>query len=183
MQQVWDNGDLRQAHPSLQDEHLSPSAVGRRLTSMLQSWHYFGLLEAIIGKWVDVTYLVRPDESGVPLLYSRNLPFALYAWLGKLKDLPADERQADLDRAYDNLMKAGMCIQKLLLWSDQSSAGSTWSKQNFPGYNELILMITPAIIRMIDVIGTTRDRIADDTDVRIIGFTGLPDAREFRSIC
>jgi hypothetical protein len=181
MQQAWDNGDLRQAHPSLQDEHLSPSAVGRRLASMLQSWLYFGLLEATIGKWVDVTYLVRPDESGVPLLYSRNLPFALYAWLGRLKDLPADERQADLDRAYDNLMKAGMCIQKLLLWSDQSSARSTWSKQNFPGYNELILMITPAIIRMTDVIGTTRDRIVADTDVRVIGFAGLPDARERRN--
>lgn len=42
----------------------------------------------------------------MPLLYSRNLPFALHAWLEKLRDLPADERQADLDRAYDNLMKA-----------------------------------------------------------------------------
>lgn len=40
MQQVWDNGDLRQAHPSLQNEHLSLSAVGRRLASMLQSWLY-----------------------------------------------------------------------------------------------------------------------------------------------
>src|ERR1700733_1851691 len=168
MQQVWDSGDLRQAHPSLQDEHLSPSAVGRHVASMLQSWLYFGLLEATIGKWVDITYLVRPDESGVPLLYSRNLPFALYAWLGKLRDLPADERQADLDRAYDNLMKAGTCIQKLVLWSDQSSARSTLSKQNFPGYNELILMITPAIIRMTDVIGTTRDRMVADTDVRIV---------------
>jgi len=50
MQQVWDNGDLRQAHPSLQDEHLSPYAVGRRLASMLQSWLYFGPLEATIGR-------------------------------------------------------------------------------------------------------------------------------------
>jgi hypothetical protein len=71
-------------------------------------------------------------------------------------------------------------ITKLMLWSDQSSA-STLSKQNFPGYNELILMITPAIIRMTDVIGTTRDRIIADTDVRIIGFAGLPDAREQRN--
>lgn len=181
MQQVWESGDLRQAHPSLQDEHLSPSAVGQRVASMLQSWLYFGLLEATIGKWVDVTYLVRPDESGVPLLYSRNLPFALYAWLGKLRDLPADERQADLDRVYDNLMKAGTCIQKLVLWSDQTSARSTLSKENFPGYNELILMITPAIIRMTDVIGTTRDRMVADTDVRIVGFAGLPDAREWRN--
>jgi hypothetical protein len=50
IQQVWDNGDLRKAHPSLQDEHLSLSAVGRRVASMLQSWLYFGLLEAPIGK-------------------------------------------------------------------------------------------------------------------------------------
>ena len=77
----------------------------------------------------------------MPLLYSRNLQLALHAWLEKLRDLPADERQADLDRAYDNLMKAGTCITKLILWSDQSSARSTLSKQNFPGYNELVLMI------------------------------------------
>jgi hypothetical protein len=42
MQQVWDSEDLRQAHPSLQDEHLSPSAVGQRVASMLQSWLYLG---------------------------------------------------------------------------------------------------------------------------------------------
>lgn len=181
MQQAWDNGDLRQAHLSLQDPSLAPAAVGRRVASMLQSWLYFGLLEAIVGKWVDVTYLVLPDEAGATLLYSRNLPFALYAWLRKLKNLPIEERQADLDRAYGNLMLVGTCIQRLLLWSDRSTAEGKWTEENYPGYNELILMITPAIIRMTDVIGTTRDRIIADTDVRIVGFAGLPDARAIRN--
>jgi hypothetical protein len=181
MQQAWDNGDLRQAHISLQDLSLTPVAVGRRVASMLQSWLYFGLLEAIVGKWVDVSYLVRPDEAGALLLYSRNLPFVLYAWLRKLKNLPVEERQADLDRAYNNLMLVGKCIQKLYLWSDRSTAMGKWTEETYPGYNELILMITPAIIRMTDVIGTTRDKIVADTDVRIVGFAGLPDAQAIRN--
>lgn len=183
MQRAWDNGDLRQAHLSLQDENLEPAVVGIRVAAMLQSWLYFGILEAIIGKWVDVTYLVRPNNAGVPLLYSRNLPFALYAWLRKLKGLPAEKRRADLDRAYDNLMIIATCLQKLLLWSDEStsSAQAKWTEQNYPGYNGLILMITPAIIRMTDVIGTTRDRVVAETDVRIVGFANLPDAQAIRN--
>src|SRR2546429_9560325 len=78
-------------------------------------------------------------------------------------------------------MKGGLCIQKRLLGSDESSKRSRWPRRYFQGYNELILMIRTAIIRMADVIGTTRDRIVADTDVRIIGFAGLPDARELRN--
>ncbi len=42
-------------------------------------------------------------------------------------------------------------------------------------------MITPAIIRMTDVIGTTRARIVSETDVRILAFAGLPDAQAIRN--
>jgi hypothetical protein len=115
------------------------------------------------------------------LLYSRNLPFVLYAWLRTLKNLPVEERQVDLDRAYNNLMLVGTCIQRLLLWSDRSTARGNWTEETYPGYNELILMIIPAIIKMTDVIGTTRDRIVADADVRIVGFAGLRDARAIRN--
>ena len=45
---------------------------------MLQSWLYFGLLEAITEKMmIHTSYLVRPDSSERQLLYSQNRAFCL----------------------------------------------------------------------------------------------------------
>ena len=155
--------------------------VGERVAAMIQSWLYFGLLEAVLGMWVDLSYLIRPDATGHMLLYSRNLCFALYAWTRRLQELDAELRAIELENAYDSLMTTTTCIQKLLLWSDLSTERGQWTKANFPGYIERIYEITPAIIRLTDVIGATRDRIAGEGDVRVVGISGLSASHEERN--
>lgn len=179
--QAWDRGDLRKSHPSLEDESLSPTIVGECFSAMIQSWLYFGLLEAVTGKWLDVSYLVRPDETGRIVLYSRNLCFALYAWTRRLQELDAEPRAAELKIAYNALMTTATCIQQLLLWSDPTTEPGQWTKANFPGYIERIYEIAPAIVRLTDVIGATRDRLAGEADIRVIGISGLPASQEKRN--
>ncbi|EXJ92163.1 hypothetical protein A1O3_00713 [Capronia epimyces CBS 606.96] len=174
--QAWDRGDLRKAHPSLRDPTLSPCDVGERVASMIQSWLYFGLIEAIVGDWVDVSYLARPDSSGRMLLYSRNLVYLMYAWLRRLQELTAESRAIALHNAHANLMTVATCIQKLLAWSDPGTAEEQWTRSNFPGYIERIYEVTPAVIRLTDAIGATRDRIAGESGIRVFAIAGLAEA-------
>ena len=130
---AWDNGDLRKAHPSLQDPSLRSTVVGERVAAMIQSWLYFGLLEASLGEWFDISYLSRSDFTGCMLLYSRNLCFVLYAWTRRLGELDAELRAAELQLAYDGLLATATCIQQLLLWSDPTTELGQKTKKRIPG--------------------------------------------------
>jgi len=181
IERAWENGDLRNAHPSLYSPDLADSVVGRRVAAMIQSWLYFGFLESILGMKVCTSYLVRYNDSGIPLLYSHNLAFAMYAWKVTTwqKDQPAQEDV--LEHANETIMAILAAVQQLLLWTDSRTPPGEFTRREFPGYCELIIHIAPAINRLIDVVSTTRDQIHSDSGDRIMVFNGLRDAVEARN--
>lgn len=78
-----DRNELREAHSLFIDGQTDPSVVGHRLAVMPRSWLYFRLLEAISGKMVNTSYLIRLESSGRLLFYTQNLVFLSQTWVGK----------------------------------------------------------------------------------------------------
>jgi hypothetical protein len=63
--------DLRYMHPSVTE--LEDTDMARQLAAFVQSWLFFGLLEAISRRPISVSYLVRLGEDHTEWLYTRHL--------------------------------------------------------------------------------------------------------------
>lgn len=180
VESMWDKGDLRQVHGALHDE-TDATSIGRQVAAMLQSWLYFGLLESITRKKVHTSYLLRYDNAGNPFLHSGNLGFALMAWKVAGWRATAAELTETLDNSLRNLNVVLSAVQRLLAWTDSRTENGEWTRKHFPGYCELVIHITPAVIRLFDAISTTRDQIQATHGRRIIVLNGLTDGRSERN--
>ena len=181
VERAWDRGDLCKVHPSFQLEEIDASVIGQRFAAMLQSWLYFGFLEAITGKFIETSYLVRPDGAGNALLYSQNLAFALQAWVEVTRRKAPAEREAELERADENMIAVATVIQQLLCWTDSGSKEADWMESHYPGFCQSVVELTPAVLRLLDAVGVSRERVVADDDLRIISINGLRDALDVRN--
>jgi hypothetical protein len=89
--------DLRYMHPSLKE--LEDTDVIRQIAAFVQSWLFFGLLEAISERPISVSYLVRLCEDHIEWIYTRNLPSLLEAWKKQLSLLDDEARGSKLRQA------------------------------------------------------------------------------------
>ncbi|RDW64596.1 hypothetical protein BP6252_10247 [Coleophoma cylindrospora] len=176
---MWDKGDLRQGHAAF-DDQTDPAFIGKQVAAMLQSWLYFGFLESIIGKPVHTSYFLRYDIVGNRYIHSGNLGFALMAWKVAGWRATEAERLEMLDNSLRNFDVVNSAVQRLLAWTDSGTENGEWTRTNFPGYCELVIHITPAIIRLFDTISTTRDQIQAVHGSRILVLNGLTDSRSER---
>ena len=182
IERAWDRGELRKAHPRFIDEQTDPSVIAHQLAAMLQSWLYFGFLEAITGKMIHTSYLVRPDESGRPLIYSQNLAFCLQAWVEESRQQSSSEIEIILENARDNLLAALANLQRIFGTTDPDLKVREWTDKNYPGFCELMVMLTPAIIRLTDVVGVASERTIPDSDLRMMAFEAPREALDTRNM-
>ena len=178
--QAWSTGILRHAHPSLEGDSMAPEEVGQQVAAMIQSWLFFGLLEAVLEKRVRTSYFLCKDETGVPCIHSENLVYVLLAWHIQTWKRPEEEVERVLDRAYRNLRTASGVIQQLSYWTDSDTQSGKQTREQFPGYAELITRITPAISRLMDALGTAKDQIHAFSGDRIVSYDGLPNCKRER---
>ncbi|ETI22027.1 hypothetical protein G647_06097 [Cladophialophora carrionii CBS 160.54] len=110
--------DINCAHPSLKD--LSASAAAAATAAYIQSWLYFGLLEAICGRAISVSYLTRPDTDGQAWMYSRHLGLLLATWRKELDAIEHEAREATLHEARDCATLASTILHEILRESTKS---------------------------------------------------------------
>lgn len=180
IERVWDDFDLRKAHSSFSEEKTDSSIVAHRLAAMVQSWLYFGLLEAITGKMLHTSYLVRPDSSGRLLLYSQNLAFLLQAWIEESRQQSQTQTEAILKNARDNLMTTLANTQQIIRATDLSRTRERIDA-NYPGFCELMTMLMPAVIRLTDAVGVASERCIPDSDLRMMAIDAPREAMDPRN--
>ncbi|EXJ59004.1 hypothetical protein A1O7_06435 [Cladophialophora yegresii CBS 114405] len=126
--------DIHRAHPSLTD--LSVSDAAAATAAFIQSWLYFGLLEAICGRAISVSYLTRPDTDSRNWMYSRNLGVLLAAWRRALDAVDDEVREAILHEARDCATLASTILHEILKES---------TKSDFRELRTLILEVEPCL--------------------------------------
>jgi len=151
VEKIW-IGELREAHDGL--VFRSAATIARCAASFLQAWLYYGLLESVVGKKINMSYMMRPGDDNEELLYSRNLHFCLrqvvHTW-----------------RLADNITKREMNAHitgELRLVQTWTSRLAAWSQESirsrrddqYPGFVDLISQILPAIIRLAEAVMETR---------------------------
>ncbi|OJD31471.1 het domain protein [Diplodia corticola] len=166
---AWLEGDLREAHPDFRDSDLGPADVAKRVAAMVQSWLYFGLLEAFLEKGVHTSYFLRCGDGGTRYIHSGYLGFALYAW--KISASHVDATKL-LDSSWDSLRVVTSVVQLLYLYTDPDTARGRRTEQDFPGFTESVAEIVPSILRLVDAISYARDLIASNTGSRIYVLQG-----------
>lgn len=171
MDRVWDTGDLRQAHSTFQDPNVPGSDVAKQLVAMLQSWLYFGFLEAIIGKRIHTSYLLRVDSQGVSYVHSGYLGFALWAWVLSVKE--ASFERVSEDR-WKSIRTVVTVVQMLYMLIDPDEATRKRLDEDFPAFATMVEKMLPSVIRLFDAISLARDRIAPEDRRRMVVLSGPP---------
>ena len=182
MERAWNRYQLREAHPRFVDEQTDPSVVAHQVAAMLQSWLYFGLLEAVTGKMIHTSYLVRPDESGRPLIYSQNLAFCLQAWIEESRQQSSSEIKIILENARDNLLVAAANLTRIYEATDPDMGVREQIDENYPGFCKLLVMLTPAIVRLTDAVGVASERTIPDSDLRMMSYDAPREALDVRNM-
>ena len=177
-----DRFELQKAHPRFIDEQTDPSVIAHQFAAMLQSWLYFGLLEAITGKMIHTSYLIRPDNTGRLLIYSQNLAFCLQAWVEESRQQSSSEIEIILENARGNLLAASANLQRIFGVTDPDTREREWTDKHYPGFCELMVMLTPAIIRLTDAVGVASERTLPDSDLRMMAFEAPREALNTRNM-
>jgi hypothetical protein len=138
VESILKSEDLRCAHTLLRD--LEDSEVILRITAYVQSWLYFGLLEAISERYISVSYFVRTGEDNVEWLYTRNLPAFLEAWRRRLSSLDNEARDSKLRQARDCAIYANTILADLT----SKLGGDTTSTSHFE-LRKMLLLVEPAL--------------------------------------
>lgn len=168
IEQVWNEGDLRKAHARFQDDRISNTEVVEHVVAMLQSWLYFGFLEAFTRKRIHTSYFTTFDEEGLPVLHSGYLGFVFFACKlsleGSLEEL--------LDATWEIQLSVASIVQLLYLWTDPGTTHAVRIEKNFPGFAEAVIDILPSVVRLFDAISLVRDDVASDSGRRIVVLRG-----------
>src|SRR5437764_1169586 len=98
---------------------LSDAEIGRRVVALFQAWLYYGLLESVVGKKIQVSYFTRQDIDGKEYLYSRNLHFCLQAKVFEIRANPGRKPQVSTDIQLD-LRRVNRWISRFTTWSHPS---------------------------------------------------------------
>lgn len=150
---IW-QGNLAAAFSS--PSEMGKAEIAMAVAAFLQSWLYFGLLETIVRKPVDVSYLVRTHhDDRNKYLYSWNLHFCLSAWKFSTRMLPENERKKVHQEVLQNLVAAHSWISRLNGFLEGNNQ-RRWIEERYPGYPALLEHILPPIIRLANAVNAMR---------------------------
>lgn len=147
---LW-NANFRKSRPSIAEVH--GGGIGKQIAALLQSWLYYGLLESILGRKVNVSYLTRPGTDGKKYLYSRNLHFCLQARVFAIRADPESKFEASR-MIQSDVRLAHEWITRFTAWSHPSFRPKL--DEEYPGFMEQLEEIVPAVVRLAEAIEQMR---------------------------
>lgn len=148
--EIW-NASFQQSHSEFKE--LTGPQISRQVVALLQAWLYYGLLESVVEKKIEVSYLMRPDIDGNGYLYSRNLHFALQMKVFELRANPGRKPLASIE-IQQNLGLAHDWVSRFVAWSHPSFRPKLDEK--YPGFMEQLETVVPAVIRLAEAIEQMR---------------------------
>ena len=147
---IW-KGNLRNAHSSLGS--LEPIKIASTAASMLQSWLFFGLLEALIDKKIEVSYMVRANEVGRPYVYTRNLHPCLQAWKFGMRMVEDAKKVGLHQKTIKILSYVHSWVERLNTWTDPEQVHfHKVLESNYPTFSDQMASILPSIVRLAEAI-------------------------------
>ena len=147
---LW-NASFRESHFDFKG--LSDAELGRRVVALFQAWLYYGLLESVVGKKIQVCYLMRQDIDGKEYLYTRNLHFCLQAKVFEIRANPGRKPRASMDIQLDLRLLNGW-VSRFTAWSHPSFRHKL--DKEYPGFMDRLEEIIPAIVRLAEAVEQTR---------------------------
>ena len=142
-----ETSNIRDMNASFRSQTTSEEEHSRQTAAFLQSWLYFGLLEAILSRSISTSYLVRATEDGQTWIYSRNLPVLLEVWMKRLETLPEHVKDQKLREARACAGAAYNVLRDILeMRSDNGQAGPIVLLQ------ALVWSIEPALSALFEAI-------------------------------
>jgi hypothetical protein len=150
LEKVWD-GELRHSHDSLST--LPSDQVAERVAALLQSWLYFGLLEAFVDKKVKISFMTKRRPSTSTVLYSKNLCHALQGRVFQLRSNDDKAKKKLNDQIQNDISLTHDWIRRFTAWSVE--AFHSRLEASYPGFMKLVGVITPAIVRLAEALECT----------------------------
>jgi len=147
---LW-NADFHESHFGFKE--LSDAEIGRRVAALFQAWLYYGLLESVVGKKIQISYLMRPDVDVTEYLYSRNLHFCLQTKVFEVRANPGGKLRASTDIQLD-LRLANRWVSRFTAWSHSSFRPKL--DIHYPNFMDRLEEVIPAIIRLAEAIEQMR---------------------------
>ncbi|KAI4087731.1 MAG: hypothetical protein L6R37_008288 [Teloschistes peruensis] len=147
---LW-NAKFRTSHSRFQN--LEGNVIGNQVVALLQSWLYLGLLESVVGKKIETSYLVRQDTDGNEYVYSRNLLFCLQARVFAIRANPSDKARVNLDIQHD-IRIAHKWLTRFVAWSHSSFRLKLDAV--YPGFMNSLEQVIPSIVRLEEAIEQMR---------------------------
>ena len=153
---LW-NVNFRESH--LDFKELSGAEIGRRSVALSQAWLYYGLLESVVGKKIEVSYLMRQDIDGKEYLYSRNLHFCLQTKVFDIRANPGSKAHVSMDIQLD-LRFVRTWISRFVAWSHPSFRPKL--DKAYPGCMDQLEEVVPAIVRLAEAVEQMRRHALPD---------------------
>lgn len=147
---LW-NANFRDSHFDFKE--LSDAEIGRRVVALFQAWLYYGLLESVVGKKIQVSYLTRQDIDGKEYLYSRNLHFCLQTKIFEIRANPEGKPRASMDIQLD-LRLLNRWMSRFTAWSHPSFRPKL--DKEYPDCMDRLEEVIPAIVRLAEAVEQTR---------------------------
>ena len=149
--ELW-NANFRDSHVEFKGI-TDTTEIGRRVTSLFQAWLYYGLLESVMDKKIQVSYLMRQDIHGNEHLYSRNLHFCLQTKVFEIRANPGGRSRASMDIQRD-LFFANRWMLRFTAWSHPSFRPKL--DKEYPGCMDQLEEVIPAIVRLAEAVEQMR---------------------------
>ena len=164
---IW-QGNLHEAHLCL--KNLDCETAASAVAAMLQSWLYLGLLESVLRKHVQVSYLVRADGAGKRHIFTQNLHACLQAWVFKTR--LADERvKLEAHRqALKTMAYVHSWVERLNSWTNPNNSYFYKKvEETYPKFTQLLVTILPSIVRLAEIIDSARIRAMPSSTLLSLG--------------
>jgi hypothetical protein len=163
--------DLRCVHVALKE--LEDSEIVHQVAAYVQSWLYFGLLEAISEQPISVSYLVRTGEDNTEWLYTRNLSALLEAWKRRLCSLDNEVRESKLRQARACAVYANTILADMVL----ELGDETTSELHFE-LRKMLLSVEPALSALHEAVVAHID-FQVRTEIQTFRATDMPFLRSY----
>ncbi|GKU11333.1 unnamed protein product, partial [Fusarium langsethiae] len=160
---VFSQHDMRLAHPMLHE--VDTETAVHRVAAFIQSWLYFGLLEAIVEMPISSSFMVRTGDDGKKYLYSRTLPLILGMWTRWLYTLSSEARDSNFRMARDCAVRANSILSEII-----DDASALEHEGPFLELKRLLFSTEPALSALHEGIART---VEHDLNLEIRSFSSL----------
>lgn len=199
-------GNLREAHPSLADNEVDLRMIGQKVAAFVQRWLYLGLLESVLEKRVEMSFVTQTHEDGILYLNSHRIPAFLEAYdlivlvhglspetiknvVGDLETEGASESVCDNMKArlrdgstksvtdkVERNLRKAMFAITSLAALTDMALGGKETQKNYPGFCEFVTKILPSIVRLREAITIANEKWTGFTSERRVKAIGYEES-------